>query len=89
MSALENRFSFVDRTSQTLDMEKKARINFSFNNLSLLRVVVGQQKLHVVVTVCRWSSASLDEFLVHRLSLTVLLHSSIGVSTVDLEGYEN
>ena len=40
MSALENRFLFVDRTSQTRDMEKNILTNFSVNTLSYLRVVV-------------------------------------------------
>ena len=38
--------------------------HFHFNTQSFLYVVIGEQKLLFFFIVCRWSSASLDEFVV-------------------------
>ena len=45
LSALRNRFPFLDRTSQKQDMEKNIWIDFNFNTLLFLCFVVGEQRL--------------------------------------------
>ena len=54
LSALRNRFPFLDRTSQRQDMEKNIRADFNFNNtLLFLSFVVGEQRLQIFVIVRR------------------------------------
>ena len=57
-------------------MEENIWTNFNFNTLSNLGVVAGEQRLHIFAIFRRWSLASLDEFVVRmvELSLNVLLH---------------
>ena len=43
MSALRNRFPFLDRTSQTQNIEKNIWTDFNFNTLLFLSFVVGEK----------------------------------------------
>ena len=65
-SALENRFLFVDRTSQTRDIEENIWANFNFDSLSYLSIVSGEQTLHIFFIAPRWSFVLLDGFVVRR-----------------------
>ena len=53
LSALRNRFPFLDHTSQRQDMEKNNRTDFNFNTLLFLCFVVGEQRLQIFVIVRR------------------------------------
>ena len=53
LSALRNRFPFLDRTSQRQDMEKNIWTDFSFNTLLFLCFVVGEHRLQIFVIVRR------------------------------------
>ena len=53
MSALRNRFPFLDRTSQMQDMEKNFWTNFNLNALLFSYFVVGEQRLQIFVIVRR------------------------------------
>ena len=67
MSAFENHFPFVDRTSQTPDTEENSWTNVSFDSLSYLRIIAGEQRLHVFIIARRWSLVSLGSSFVCRL----------------------
>ena len=53
LSALRNRFPFLDRTSQRQDMERNIWTDFNFNTLLFLCFVVGEQRLQIFVIVRR------------------------------------
>ena len=63
MSALENRFRFVDRTSKTQGMEENIWPTLILIPYYHIRVVAGGQRLHIFVIIRRWSLASLDGFV--------------------------
>ena len=60
MSALRNRFPFLDRTSQTQDMEKDIWTDFNFNTLLFLSFVVGEKGCKFSLLSVGWSSVSFD-----------------------------
>ena len=66
MRNFENRFPFVDCTFQMRSMERNISINFDFNALSFLSVIVGERRMHIFVIVRQRSSAGLDEFIVRH-----------------------
>ena len=88
LTALRNRFPFLDRTSQRQDMEKNIWTDFNFNTLLFLCFVVGEQMLQIFVIVrrlvvgehwwvcCVW---------LLELSLKILLYWFIHVSTIDYD----
>ena len=76
---------FVDSTSQTQGIGKKTQSNLNFNTLSLLRVVISEQRLHfsfLSVGGCRRVLMGYFASLI-ELNLNVLLYSFIHMSMVD------
>ena len=66
MSALRNRFPFLDRTSQTQDIEKNIWTDFNFNALLFLSFVVGEKGCKFSLLSVGWSSVSFDGFVACR-----------------------
>ena len=90
MSALENRFSFVNFTSQMRDKET----SFNFNTLSFLCVAASEQRTYWDAYFHYCPSAVVGEYLwvccasLFELSLNFSLQSFIHVSTAAY-GQEN
>ena len=66
MSALRNRFPFLDCTSQTQDIEENIRTDFNFNTLLFLSFVVGEKGCKFSLLSAGWSSVSFDGFVACR-----------------------